>query len=382
MKKLLLASLLLATTGAFAQTKKVIIEDYTGLHCGWCPEGTVILEGLRSSNPTNCLPVAIHTGSYEPGTSAINMQSSVGSALTSTLKVLGFPNGAVDRKNYPAAGAGHDSIAMGRGSWSAAFNVQKAKTAVATVSFSNKTLKTDGSYECDVNVVFTSLPTAGIPLTIGVFLVEDSIAASGSLAQDNYSSSVQGGASPLSPWFHNRTLRWSASGDAWGFSGVIPATPVVGTKYTKHITITPVTGISPTGWVTKNMTLVAFTAMNGSAFNDQKEILNAEEVSLKSFFKTGVENTATPVTIYNAFPNPATLNDVVKVEFNMNTTGAVKMNVYNAMGQLVATPFDSYEAAGTHTLQWKASENGLTAGVYIMEVVTAEGKQTQRITLQ
>ncbi len=378
MKKLLLASFALAAFSANAQTvKKVIIEDYTGLHCGWCPEGTVVLEGLRASNPTNCIPVAIHTGGYEPSTSSINMQSTVGGTLTSTLKVLGYPNGSVDRKRYAPLGFGGDTIAMGRGSWSAAFNAQKAKTAIASVSFSNLVDKGSNNYECDINVSFSTLPTAGVPIVVQLFVLEDSIAATGPLAQDNYSTNVQGGKSPLSPWFHNRTLRMSASGDAWGFTGVVPGTPVVGTKYTKKVAFT-----ANSAWVKKNVTLVAYVAMNGSAVNDQKEILNAEETRLSAFYKTGISNTENVVNINSAYPNPASVNDVIKVEYNTPENGNVTLKVYNAMGQVVATPVVSYEIAGTHTMQWRAAEYNLAAGNYFLEVSTANGKQIQKITLQ
>jgi hypothetical protein len=372
MKKLLLASLMLGTIGAYAQTKKVIIEDYTGLHCGWCPEGTVVLEGLRTSNPSTCLPIAIHTGSYEPASSSINA-GTIGSTLTTATGVTGYPNGAVDRKKYTGT-----SIAMGRGSWSAAFSARAALTAIASISFSSKVDKTNNNYECDVNVTFTTAPTSGVPVVVQVYVIEDSIAATGALAQDNYSSSVQGGASPLNPWFHNRTFRKALSGDAYGFSGVIPATPVVGTKYTKHITLA-----ADAAWVKKNVTLVAYVAYNGSAASDQIEILNAEETKLSSFFKTGVNNVEKAVDVLSISPNPVGLNDIAKVEYSINESSAVKMNVYNALGQLVATPMNSsFETAGSHIFQWKASEYALTPGIYIMEVVTAQGKQVERITLQ
>jgi len=126
MKKLLLASLMLATT-AFAQTKKVIIEDYTGLNCGWCPEGTVILEGLQSN--ASCLPIAMHGGSFEPTTSPLRTPEV--NAIISAFTVTSFPGGCVNRVKYPTTAT---TLQMGRGSWSPAYNVEKAKTAIASVS--------------------------------------------------------------------------------------------------------------------------------------------------------------------------------------------------------------------------------------------------------
>lgn len=369
MKKLLLASAMLATTATYAQTKKVIIEDYTGLNCGWCPEGTVILEGLQASNPTNCLPIAIHTGSYEPPTSVLNA-GAIGTDIITTLGVTAFPNGAVDRKVLVGT-----TIAQGRGTWTNSFNTRKALAAIVSVSFSNMVDKGSGVYEADVNVKFTSAPAAGTPIVVNVYAIEDSIAATGSLQQHNYSTSIQGGASVLSPWFHNRTFRKALSGDAWGWTTVIPATPVVNTTYTKHISLTV-----DASWVVKNMNLIAYVAYNGTAAADKKEILNAEQVSMKSFFKTNVTNTNN-VKFLNAYPNPASTNDVINVEYSSPVGGMITMKVLNAIGQVVAVPYNSNEVAGTHTIQWKASEYNLPAGMYLMQVSSAAGTSVQKINI-
>lgn len=373
MKKLLLASLMLGTVGAYAQTKKVIIEDYTGLHCGWCPEGTVILEGLQAANPT-CIPIAIHTGSYEPAGSAINA-GTVGSAIIGATQPAGYPNGSVDRKKYTGT-----TISMGRGSWTAAFNVQKAKTAIASVSFSNMKETSAGVYEADVNVKFTAAPEAGTPLKVQVYVIEDSISASGALAQDNYSTNVQSGASPLNPWWHNRTFRAALGGatstpDAWGWSTVVPATPVVNTTYTKHISVT-----KDASWVKKNLHFVAYVAYDGAASADKKEILNAEEISLKAFHMTGVANVNSS-NIVSAYPNPARVNDVISVEYNAPATGNVTMRVMNAVGQVVAVPYNSYDVEGAHTIKWRAADYNLPAGMYIMQIATVEGTSVQKINI-
>ena len=59
------------------------------------------------------------------------------------------------------------------------------------------------------------------------------------------------------------------------------------------------------------------------------------------------------------------------------------LNVYNMAGQKVATPYVSNEVEGGHTIMWKTGLTpNLVPGTYIVEVATAEGRQTQRITLQ
>jgi hypothetical protein len=221
--------------------------------------------------------------------------------------------------------------------------------------------------------------------------LEDSIPCVGDLIQENASDGPKSGATPLTTathkWYNNNVLRASLGG-AWGFGDALPATPVVGTTYTKHIKFTiPDASTTPAtipagGWKKDKIRIIAFVAYDGSVASDKKEILNAEEVSLKTFFPTGVNEIEANTAILSVYPNPASVNDVIKMEYNIMENSEVTMKVYNISGQLVAQPFKSQEVAGSHTLQWRASEHNLPAGTYIMQLSTPNGMQSQKITLQ
>ena len=72
MKNLLTIALALVTTFAFAQTfvsttpenKNVVLEEFTGIYCGFCPDGHVIGQGLHDANPNDVFLINIHTGGY------------------------------------------------------------------------------------------------------------------------------------------------------------------------------------------------------------------------------------------------------------------------------------------------------------------------------
>jgi hypothetical protein len=376
MKKLLLASLVLASLSSYAQTKKVILHDYTGVNCQYCTDGTVVIEGMISSNPTTFIPIQIHTGSYTNPASP--MKTAEGDAFNTAAAPSGYPAGSVDMVKYST----NTTLAMGRGSWNAAFGVQKAKTALASVSINNRVDKGSDAYEADIDIVFTTAPAAGVPIKVNFMILEDSIKADGTYYQQiNYSGGPYGGASPLTyaihKYVHNNVLR-KTLGTTWGYAGVIPATPVIGTKYTKKVSFT----LDPS-WVKKNLRVVAYVAYDGTAMLTDKEIINAEMLKLNSFFKVGVNNVAKNIEILNVYPSPAKIGDVINVEYNTTETGNVTMNVYNVAGQKVATPYSSYDAAGGHTMQFKTSlYSNLTPGTYVLEVVSASGKQTQKIVLQ
>ena len=69
MKNLLTLALALVTTFAFAQTfvsttpenKNVVLEEFTGIYCGFCPDGHVIGQGLHDANPNDVFLINIHT---------------------------------------------------------------------------------------------------------------------------------------------------------------------------------------------------------------------------------------------------------------------------------------------------------------------------------
>lgn len=349
-----------------AQVKKVILEDFTGTWCGWCPEGTVIIDQLLAANPTNFIPVASHNGDA--------LEIPDGAAIDNGLNVTAYPNGAVDRFQFP----GQAKIPMSRSLWSSSFNTRKNTPAIVSISINNAVKIATDSFSATIKVKFTSAPTAGIPLKMNVYILEDSIPATGSLNQSNYSANVQGGASPLTNWYHNATLR-KALGGAWGFSTTIPASPVVGTEYSENIKFN-----IPAAWVQKHINVVAFVAYDGAAASNQKEILNAEQYPLKYWYPTGVNNFVEENPVLNVYPNPASLNSIIKCSFILKEDAKVSLQIINAFGQVVSQPYNSFEISGAHTIQWSAKENEkITPGLYFVRISTDKGQvMTQRLILQ
>lgn len=366
MKKLLLAGVMLVSVTTFAQTKKVIIEDYTGTWCGWCPEGTVVLEGLEAADP-NIIPLANHNGDA--------LQTVEGAKIDADLSVTAYPNGSIDRVMFP----GEAKTSVSRGAWANYAAQRKAVSAIVSVSFDNKHYDpTTKVYSADINFNFTSAPNAGVPVVWQCYVIEDSIAATGSLAQSNYSSNVQGGASPLNPWYHNATLRQGLATNPWG-DPITSGTIAVGTKYTQSVSFTV-----PSSWDVDQIHLLAFASYNGTVAAGEKEIMNSEEARdvSKTFHPVSVNNISKNVEVLSAYPNPASLNSIVKVQYDIAQNAEVSMKVYSLVGQLVAQPVtNSNEVAGSHVIHWRPSDNSLTPGIYLIEISTQHGKEVQKINV-
>lgn len=390
MKKLLLSALVLSTLGANAQiTKNVLLYDFTGVNCQFCTGGTVIIEDLLAANPNTFVPIQVHAGSYTPPSSVL--KTIFGDAIDNSLTIPGYPAGSVDMvadPDVPIHPSGQyvnwTGVGMPRGFWEPNFNERKALTAIVSVGIDNKVKIDDSTFKADLTVKFDAAPAAGKTVHVNAFLLEDGIEADGDLRQINYSGGPKGGKSPLNyaddQYMHNNVLRDAPLG-TWGKA--LPATIEVDKTYTQEVTFTVHTGASPEFMRLENVNIVAYVAYHGAGEED-KEILNASKLNVaKTFHPASVNNTKkAELNIMSVYPNPSKAGDVVTIEFDVATAQKVTMNVYNMMGQKVATPYTSDVVRGGHFIQWKTGFDNLAAGTYIIEVATASSSQTQQVTIQ
>jgi hypothetical protein len=77
------------------------------------------------------------------------------------------------------------------------------------------------------------------------------------------------------------------------------------------------------------------------------------------------------------FPNP--FNPETSISFTLPVAGSVKLTVYNLLGQEVQSLVNEYKEAGTHIINFNASE--FNSGVYIYKLVANGVTQTRKMTL-
>ena len=119
--------------GAFAQTivstdpenKKVVLEEFTGIHCTFCPDGHRIAQALKNTNPDNIFLINIHSGSFaNPSNGEPDFRTPYGQAIDNQSGLAGYPAGTVNRRNFPGLEQGSSgSTAIGRGGWGQASNI-------------------------------------------------------------------------------------------------------------------------------------------------------------------------------------------------------------------------------------------------------------------
>lgn len=103
------------------QNKSVVLEQYTGVNCGWCPQGTQIANQIYNANPDRVVIIAVHTGGFaNPGAGQPDFRTPFGPGLLGQTGITGFPAGTVNRHVFPGWEMTAGGTGMGRGNWTAA----------------------------------------------------------------------------------------------------------------------------------------------------------------------------------------------------------------------------------------------------------------------
>lgn len=112
------------------QPRNVVLEEFTGIYCGFCPYGHEIGQALYDSLPGRVVLINIHTGGYadpNPGTGHPDLRSPWGEGIASISGLKGYPAGQVNRQTfigeeYYPQDTVNNSLALGRYGWSSAAN--------------------------------------------------------------------------------------------------------------------------------------------------------------------------------------------------------------------------------------------------------------------
>ena len=89
-----------ATTFSFAQNwvstspqnKKVVLEEFTGIKCSYCPDGHKRANELKAANEGNVFLVNIHSGGYAtPGAGEPDMRTPEGDIIDKASGLNGYP---------------------------------------------------------------------------------------------------------------------------------------------------------------------------------------------------------------------------------------------------------------------------------------------------
>ncbi|HXH18723.1 MAG TPA: Omp28-related outer membrane protein [Chitinophagales bacterium] len=142
-KSLLAAALAFAITHLCAQgipvshapeKKNAVLEEYTGIHCTYCPDGHKIAKELHDAHPNDVVLMRFHAGTYAiPNAGEPDFRTSAGEYLANQSGLTGYPAASVNRHVFQGWAQAAGETAMGRSYWTAAAEQILTQDAYANI---------------------------------------------------------------------------------------------------------------------------------------------------------------------------------------------------------------------------------------------------------
>lgn len=257
MKKTLLFNLSLLTgLTAFAQLpvsetaemKNVVLEEFTGIYCGYCPQGHAVANGIYDSNPNDVVVINVHAGSYaNPQGSDPDFRTPFGDAIANQSNLAGYPAGTVNRQVFSGLEMNTGGTAMSRGNWASASNTVLGEASYVNVALEGTIDVNTRVLTVDVETHFTGVAPGDVNLNIA--LLQSHVAGTQSGSSGNPDQILEDG-----QYEHNHMLRHLLTGQ-WGD---VISTTTQGTTATNQYTYTIPADLNGIPYELGNLEIVAF----------------------------------------------------------------------------------------------------------------------------
>ncbi|WP_026450539.1 Omp28-related outer membrane protein [Aequorivita capsosiphonis] len=111
------------------ENQNVILEEFTGIHCVYCPDGHAIAKSIQDANPDRVSLINIHVGGYAvPGNGEPDFRTPYGAAIVAQTGLQGYPSGTINRHVF----VGGNTI-LDRGQWTSRANQTMANASNVNV---------------------------------------------------------------------------------------------------------------------------------------------------------------------------------------------------------------------------------------------------------
>lgn len=162
-----------------AENKNVVLEEFTGIYCTWCPAGHKVGNELKADNPGDVFLINIHAGGYaNPQNSDPDFRTSFGTAIDGQADVAGYPAGTVNRTRFvgmeQSDSPGPESTAMSRNNWAAAAQTIMTESSYVNVALEGTLNATTRELTVDVQMYFTDDAPGDVNLNVA--LLQDHVA--------------------------------------------------------------------------------------------------------------------------------------------------------------------------------------------------------------
>ena len=226
MDKRLILLVFLGFLGNLGQAQNILLEKFTNVYCGSCPNATIHIEELQEKYPE--LIVIKH---FKPIDFDYNpMENDQSNQLWFDMEVPFVPSGMVDRSFHEF------SVVNSSQRWEEIIQERQNKEDIVDIQMVNPAYDPIAKvFDFDIEITFNQQPD-GEEYRVNVFMLEDTV----NYRQSSYFNAVAG--HPLEGlgeiiwnYTHKDVVR-AVLDDAWGSADFIPTDVEVGRTYTRHYT--------------------------------------------------------------------------------------------------------------------------------------------------
>ncbi|MGB1308368.1 MAG: T9SS type A sorting domain-containing protein [Oceanihabitans sp.] len=349
-----------SNNGTSASEINVVVEEFTGSWCGWCPDSKVILSNISVSNPSNVIVISVHDGD--------GMEYAEG--IRSEFGVSAYPNGMIDRKVFN----GEPDEPHSRGSWANNVNIQLAKYTPVEVDLALLYNPTTRTIDATVTANFVDYAAGDMRFILAI--TENNVTGSGvGYDQVNYLNTTaghpyEGAGDPIVGFNHTNVLRANLPG-VYGNAGVIPSPVSPASSYSETFSY-----VVPANFDENQISVTGLVSYSDPVIGG-REILNAKRKHLSTAtLSVADESIASSLLIT---PNPA--DDEFSVIWNSQKPIIADIILYNVYGQEVK------KIASQQTMQQgnssiKANVSNLSNGIYFVTIRTKEHTITKKLIVK
>ncbi|MEL6635957.1 MAG: Omp28-related outer membrane protein [Bacteroidota bacterium] len=353
--------------------KRVLIQEYTGSWCGWCPAGTVILEEITAGDPT-FVPVALHFGD--------DMQIDESLEICG-IAASGYPSASFDFQRFPGEG----NVGVSRTQW-----FQRALSSlqsVVPVELDVQHTYDRSTRELSVTVNTEFIGAVRDDLRLNVWVIEEEVTGPlDGVGNNGWNNANYSDDDPSSPYYgmgpfldpsqfkHEHVFNASLTG-TWGDPDAFPREIQAGQNYSADYSFTlPTAAGAEQHWKAEDVHVVAFVS-HFDVNPRNRYVLNAARGET---LLVGTQDLSIPeLNALAVQPNPARERAFVSVE--LSEASRLELSLTDALGRVVYAAAPATYPAGTTTTTLDLA--GLPAGLYVLRLQKESGEwNTQKLLLQ
>ena len=373
------------TLTVFAQTivstnpenKKVVLEEFTGIHCVYCPDGHTIAQNIQNNNIGDAFIINIHTGGYaNPGANEPDFRTPFGSAIAAQSGLVGYPAATVNRTNFPGLEQGSSgTTAMSRNSWTSASNTTLSQSSDVNVGV-----------EAEIDV-----QTNTIIVHVEAFYTANSTQSTNKLnvaLLQNNTLGPQTGGNMGNEYNHMHRLVWLLTGQ-WGQT---ISTTTAGTFIDETYTYDIPDDYNGVPVKIEDLEVVAFVT-------ETQQKIPSGSGTYPTYFNFSAENNARPTSVeailpqcgFDIAPNVTIQNfgenDLTEVEITYSVNGGASQNftwtgsLLSLQSETVELPAISYVVQDVNTIEISLSDDDDNSDNQISENFDIANEHTTTINM-